>query len=151
MEEYKKLLKKKLALIAVLNGLAVVFIALSGTFQNMTAGIINENISAMMQGFQAGIFMLLQIVMLKYIIKYRKVLKNEDELKKLYIEEHDERKNLIKDKIGGAGFDFSLGAIATATIMAGFFHQMVCVTLLGVLIFMSLVKGFLKVYYRNKF
>lgn len=150
MENFKNVLKKRLTLMGCFNGLIVVFIVLTSIYSNMlTNG--SEHIADMIHGFQVGIFIGLQIVLVMYIAKYIKALKNEDELKKLYIEEHDERTKLIKDKIGGVGFDFSLDAIATATIMAGFFHQMVFVTLLGVLIFMLLVKGFLKVYYRNKF
>ncbi|MBW9147800.1 hypothetical protein K2F40_02155 [Clostridium sp. CM028] len=150
MEEYRKVVKKKIGLMATFNVLAVAFITLIVNLENMTA-IINEPITDFIHGFQLGIFIFLQFVMVMYITKYGKSLKNEDKLKKLYIVEHDERTTLIKNKIGGVGFNFSLGVIATAAIMAGFFNQMVFVTLLGVLIFMSLVKGFLKVYYRNKF
>ncbi|MBU3142472.1 hypothetical protein [Clostridium sp. CF012] len=38
-----------------------------------------------------------------------------------------------------------------AIIMARFFSQIIFLTLLSVLTFMSLVKGSLKIYYRNKF
>lgn len=150
MEEYKKILNKKLTLMQVLTGLSVSFIALAGAFANMAIGI-NEDISDMIPGFQVGIFIGLQLIMVVYIAKYKKALKTEDELKKLYIKEHDERTKLIKDQIGGVGLDFSLVTITTATIIAGFFDQLIFFTLLGVLIFMSIVKGSLKVYYRNKF
>ena len=150
MEEYRKVIKKKIGLMAAFNVLAAAFITLIVTSENMTARI-NEPISDFIHGFQLSIFIFLQFVMIMYITKYGKSLKNEDKLKKLYIKEHDERTTLIRNRIGGIGFNFSLGIIATAAIMAGFFNQMVFVTLLGVLIFMSLIKGFLKVYYKNKF
>jgi hypothetical protein len=63
----------------------------------------------------------------------------------------DERRKLIKDKIGGTGLNISLGGIATATIISGFFNEIVFLSLMGALIFMASVKGILKVYYRNKF
>lgn len=126
------------------------FIILTGAFMNITAGT-NENISDMIPGFQLGAFVGLQLIMIVYIAKYRKALKTEEELKKMYIKEHDERTKLITDKIGGVGLNFSLVAITIATIMAGFFNQLVFFTLLAILIFMSLVKGTLKIYYRNKF
>jgi len=129
---------------------ATVFIVLTAAFVNMTS-TTNENISDMISGFQVGVFIGFQLTMLIYISKYTKALKTEDELKKLYIKEHDERTKLIKDKIGGTGFNFSLVAITTAAIMAGFFNELIFFTLLGVLSFMSLLKGFLKLYYRNKF
>ncbi|WP_298841344.1 hypothetical protein [Clostridium sp.] len=69
----------------------------------------------------------------------------------LYIEEHDERTKLIYDKTGVSGFRLSLVAITTTTIIAGFFNQIVFLTLLAVLFSMILVSIFLKLYYKNKF
>ncbi|MBX4258239.1 hypothetical protein KTC96_17930 [Clostridium estertheticum] len=80
-----------------------------------------------------------------------KFLYTEDGLKNLYIEEHDEITKLIDDKTGVSGFNFSLIAITTATIIAGFFNQIIFLTLLAVLFFMLLVSAFLKLYYKNKF
>lgn len=116
----------------------------------MTA-VGSENIGDFISGFQVGIFIGLQIAVLTYIAKYRKALKDELQLKKLYVEENDERTKLINDKIGGVGFNFTLGVIATATVISGFFHQIIFITLLVVLSFIVLEKGFLKLYYRNKF
>ena len=150
MEQYKKVVKKKVGLMTGFSVMAAFFIALIGATGNIMART-NGPISDMINGFQVGIFIGLELSMLNFSAKYRKALKTEDELKKLYIEEHDERTKLIRNKIGGVGFNFSLGAIATATIMAGFLNQMVFITLLGVLCFMAIVKGCLKVYYRRKF
>ncbi|MBZ9689092.1 hypothetical protein G9F72_022600 [Clostridium estertheticum] len=150
MEQYRNILNKKLTLMTVFTVLAATFIVLTGVFVNKSASI-NEDISDMIHGFQVGIFIGLQVTMIIYIAKYRKALKNENELKKLYIKEHDERIRLINDKISGVGFNFCLVAITTAIITAGFFSQIIFLTLLGVLTFMCLVKGSLKIYYRNKF
>jgi len=150
MENYKKVTTKKLTLMTAFTAFAAAFIALTGAFVYMGAGI-NEDVSAMIPGFQLGSFIGFQITMLMYIAKYRKALKTEDELKKLYIEEHDERTTLIKDKICSVGFLFSLVTITTATIITGFFNQIIFFTLFGVLLFMLLVIVFLVVYYRNKF
>jgi len=150
MEQYRKILNRKLTLMTVFTALVATFIVLTGVFVNITVGI-NEHISDMIHGFQVGVFIGLQLTMLVYIANYRKALKNEDELKKLYIKEHDERTKLINDKISGVGFNFCLVAITTATIMAGFFNEIIFFTLLGVLSFMSLAKGSLKIYFKNKF
>ncbi|MDF2533452.1 MAG: rane protein [Clostridia bacterium] len=150
MEKFRNVLKKRLALMIGFDGFAIILIALTGFYGNMTAGG-NENLTDFIEGSQVGIFFALQIMILVSLVSYAKALKSESSLKKLYIKEKDERRKLIQDKIGGVGLNFSFGAIATATVMAGFFHQIVFSTLTGVLIFMALVKGFLKVYYRNKF
>lgn len=149
MERFKNVLKKRIALMALFNVLAIGFIALTGIYENMTAKG-SENIADMIHGFQVGIFVCLQLMICVYILKYQRALINEAELNKLYIVENDERTKFIKDKIGGVGFNFCLGLIATATVISGFFHQIVFITLLGVLIFIVLVKGFLKIYYKVK-
>lgn len=132
------------------NFIVVAFIVLTGYLGNTTAHI-NENISDMIHGFQVGIFIGIQIIIVIQIKKYNTALKNKDILKKLYIEEHDERTKLIKDKIGGIGLNLCIGGIAVAAVTAGFFNQIVFITLLSVLIFTVLVKGFFKVYYRKKY
>lgn len=147
MESFKGILKKRLALMSLCNILAFAFIVLTGIYGNMTVGG-SENIAEMIRGFQVGVFSSLQLMIGIYIIKYIKALRIGDELNKLYIEEKDERTKFIKDKIGGVGFNFCLGVIATATVISGFFHQIVFATLLGVLIFIVLVKAFLKIYYK---
>ena len=145
MEKFKMSLKKRLALMMMFNGVAVIFVLLTGIYGNMMVS------SDMIHGFQVGVFVGMQIIMIKFITKYKRALSNENELRKIYIEENDERTKHIKDKIGGVGFKFSLGMIATATIIAGFFNEIVFITLCATLMFMALEKGFLKVYYRNKF
>lgn len=150
MEKFKSVLKKRISIMLVFNVVAIIFIALTGLFSHMSVGG-DEDINDMIHGFQVGIFIGLQMVILIYVTKYRNALKNEDELKKLYIEENDERVKLIKDKIGGVGLNFTLGIIATATVTSGFFNQIVFITLLGVLFFSVIVKGSLKIYYRRKF
>lgn len=150
MEKFKKSLKRRLNFTVGFNILVVVFIVLTAMYGNKTAGI-NSDIADMIHGFQVGIFVGIQIVMLVCVRKYKKALLNEDELKKLYIEENDERIKLIKDKIGGVGLNFSLVAIAAAAVISGFFNELIFLTLVGVLVFIIIVKVFLKIYYKNKF
>jgi len=131
MEKFKNVLSKRIVVMNTFNLLAVSFIALSNIYRS-TIYTKNVDIADM-------------------IFRYRKALRSETELKKLYIEEMDERRKLIKDKIGGTGLNICLGGIATATIISGFFNEVVFLSLMGALIFMASVKGILKVYYRNKF
>lgn len=150
MENFRNVLKRRLALMIGFCVLSMAFVGLIGVSSHMIA-VGSENLTDFIFGFQVGIFITLQTMLLIPIAKYGIALKNESKLKKLYVEENDERRKLIQDKIGGVGFNFTLGTIATTTVVAGFFYQIVFATLLGVLIFMALLKGFLKMYYRNKF
>ncbi len=150
MEKFKNVLNKRIVVMNTFNLLAVSFIALSNIYR-ATIYTKNVDIADMIHGFQVGIFIGLEFMMVMFVFRYRKALRSETELKKLYIEEMDERRKLIKDKIGGTGLNICLGGIATATIISGFFNEIVFLSLMGALIFMALVKGILKVYYRNKF
>lgn len=150
MEKYKEGLRNRIVLMLGFSLSSVVLVILASALGSVKAEG-SENLASMIRGFQLGIFIALQIMLLAQIIRYIKGLKDDSTLKKLYVEENDERKKLIKDKIGGAGFNFILCGIATATVISGFFNQTVFVTLLGVLVFTVTVKGLLKIYYRNKF
>jgi hypothetical protein len=150
MEKFRRILNRRLALMISFNGLVIAFIVLTIMYGRMAADG-SENLADMIRGFQVGIFLGLQLAILVMAVKYMRALKNDIELKKLYVEENDERTKLIQDKIGGTGFNFIIGSIAAATVIAGFLSQIVFITLLGVLLFIVLVKGSLKLYYRNKF
>lgn len=130
--------------------MAIGFIVLTLLYRTRVA-VGDENLSDMIRGYQVGIFTGIQLMLLKDIVNYTGAMKDEAKLKKLYIAENDERARLIQDKIGGVGFNFSLAVLGIATVAAGFFNQLVFVTLLAVLIFMAFMKGFLKLYYRRKF
>lgn len=150
MIEFKTTIKKRISLLSIFSVLSIVFIAVVGIWgynQIDTNGHINDA----MHGFQAGLFTGFLVMMLAQITKYRKALKDDEKLKLLYIEENDERKKLIRDKIGGVGYDFALGALVIALVAAGFFSEIIFITLGSVLLFMSLLKGFLKVYYNKKY
>lgn len=152
MENYKKVIKRRIRLMAGFNCLAIIFIALTAYYGNVLADKGRSEFSqGFIPGFQTGVFIGLQLVVLFFIAKYSKAIKNEQSLKKLYIEENDERKKLIKDKIGGTGLNFIIGSAATAVVISGFLSQTVFITLLAALIFIVMVKAFLKLYYRNKF
>lgn len=150
MENFKDVLKRRIRIMNTFNLLAVCFIALSNVYRYMNY-IKSVEMADMIHGFQVGIFIGLEFMMVMFVIKYRKALKSEVELKKLYIEEMDERKRLIRDKIGGTALNICMGGIATATIIAGFFNEIAFLSLMGALIFITLVKGVLKIYYKNKF
>jgi len=82
---------------------------------------------------------------------YAKALTSEAALKKLYIQENDERRKLIQDKIGGLGFNCMLGILAVSTTAAAFFNITVSVTLAVVLAVTAFMKSGLKIYYNRKY
>ena len=49
------------------------------------------------------------------------------------------------------GFNFIIGVMMIAIVIAGFFNQTVFLTLLATLTFMAIVKLLLKIYYNRKY
>lgn len=150
MEKFREVLIKRLIIIVVINVLVIALILITGV-SAMNAADGNEEVASFIKGFQFGIYLGLQGIAILIIIKYFKALKDETQRKKLYYAEQDERSKLIQDKIGGIGLNLSIGLIATATLITGFYNQLICMTLLCVLASCVLIKGALKIYFHQKF
>lgn len=102
------------------------------------------------RGFHAGAFAGIEIIMVFFLVRYAISLRSEKELKKLYIEENDERTLMIMQKSGAAGMTLCIIGFAIATIAAGFFDKTVFFVLLGATLFTAMIKGFIKIYYHRK-
>lgn len=107
---------------------------------------IDSNATAFNLGFGVGI----ESVVIFYMLKYSKALKNEEKLKELYIEENDEREKLIETKIGSTGLIISLMFIVLAMLVSNYFNKTVFFTLLAVTMFIVMVRLALKLYYKEK-
>lgn len=149
MEKFRVVLKKRVSTGIALNGLAIVTIALMALYARKIS-VPNDDIADAIHGFQVGVVLGLQLVAGVFMAKYSKALKDDNELKKLYIEENDERTQLISYKAGKVGFCVILGGIGMATVISGFFNPLVFITLLAVLVFTVIVKSTLYMYYRRK-
>jgi len=125
-------------------GLCIIFLAVFNRSNPM-------NVSDFSRGVQLGIFVGIALVTLYYIGKLKNTLKNEDKLKKLYIEENDERRRLIQDKTGKTTTLIVLFSIPIAIVVAGFYSIVVLITLLVTLLFLILTTAFVKNYYNNKY
>ena len=131
---FSKCIKRRISRGIAFNVIAIIFIAVTA-YYSMTKANNNEHISEFISGFQVGIFIGIQTAMLFYIGKYRKALKNENELKKLYIKETDQEEKYINDKIGGKGFSFYINHIWSSSSYLGFFNPTVFCTLVVVTLF----------------
>lgn len=148
MEKFRGVLKKRVSTGIALNGLAIVTIALMALYARKVS-VPNDDIADAIHGFQVGVVLGLQLVAGVFMAKYSKALKDDNELKKLYIEENDEREKLISYKTGKVGFCVILGGIGMATVISGFFNTVVFITLLAVLVFTVIVEGVLYMYYKR--
>ena len=99
------------------------------------------------RGFHFGAFIGIELALVFFIVRFIVSLRTIESLKKLYIEENDERTKMIMQKSGAIGMGICMAGLSIGTITAGFLNETAFFSLLGALIFTALVRGFIKVYY----
>ncbi|MCM3129583.1 hypothetical protein ACFQ3J_07630 [Paenibacillus provencensis] len=70
-----------------------------------------------------------------FLAKYIKASRNEAELKKLYIEENDERNAVILQSASSLSMVMIFVGLGIASMIAGFFNAVIFYTLLAALLF----------------
>jgi len=145
MEQFQKKLMIQQGFLGVgLLGLIAVFVF---TLMHESAATPTGHFIA---GFRSGISFALLLLFLLSIYRTAAAMKNPDKLRKLYVFETDERVLLIRQKAGSAGMNIVMYGFIIAAFIAGNFSEPVFFTLLGACLFVGLVRGFFKLYYRTK-
>ena len=111
---------------------------------------VPDAINDLAAGYNLGLLIALQVGAIYFITKYNKALKNKAQLKKLYIEKHDERKELIQYKSSALGISIFIFILLLATIISGFYNLVVFYTLLGVCLIMLAILVLTKLYFLKK-
>lgn len=140
MENYKRKVKNRLIFAGIYCAIILILIAVA------MIDSLNDSATAFNLGFGIGI----ELVVIFFMGKYFGALKSDDKLKKLYVEENDERRKHIDSKIGSTGINITILFIVTAMLIFNYFNQTVFITLLAVTLFIVTVKIVLKLYYNNK-
>ncbi|GKU77366.1 hypothetical protein [Paenibacillus sp. L3-i20] len=102
------------------------------------------------KGFHTGAFIGTELFLVLFLVKYIKASKNDEELKKLYIEENDERNGLILQSASSLSIIIILIGLAIASVIAGFFNSLIFYTLLAALLFVVIIFFMLWKYYTKK-
>ncbi|MGI6336800.1 MAG: hypothetical protein ACOXZM_07050 [Eubacteriales bacterium] len=100
--------------------------------------------------FVMGFFLAIEAVVIVLMAKYVVALRNEEDLKKLYIKETDERRIAIRTQAGRTGLYIVFGTLIIVMLISGYFSKIVFFTLLGVVVFTSFVMLLTKLYYKKK-
>lgn len=144
MDNFRIVLKRRLGAAVAYNVLVLLVIVLGRVLGNYLA------LNGLSLCFATGFLIGLQLVMLYFMHKYHTAIQDEDKLKKVYIEENDERGQYIASRIGGTGINLVIAGLSLAMLIACFIDRTVFFSLLGALFFSVLVKGALKLYYNRK-
>lgn len=144
MENFRKQVKRTLIIyIAVLAAAIVLWIVFS-VFD--IAG--NENDSS---SFRMGACSGITTIMALNIVRYSAALKNDEELKKLYIAETDERARLIYEKSNSASLRTATLVLGLSAMVASFYSKAVFYTLIYVIFVIIFIQVGFNFYYRRKF
>lgn len=150
MEAFVSTLKRRVALYAALLVLFVAASAIVPLFRTEMPGV-DEHTLGMARGFQSGMFAGLSLLLVWQLIVALRALRSEDARRRLYVQENDERRRFILDKMGGFAYNLAMGVVGAAGCIAGYFNLVVSSTLILTLVGMALLKACFKVYYRNRF
>lgn len=102
------------------------------------------------QGLVAGVFVSLMFASIVFCTSMGVTLRNEELLKKRYIEENDERNNEIAKKTTQTSSLISLYLTAIAVIVSGFFSEVVSITLAVDMTVGVIITVAVKAYYSKK-
>ncbi|MGB4590428.1 MAG: hypothetical protein WBI17_14515 [Clostridiaceae bacterium] len=147
MENYKKSLSTGINFMLI--GLVLSVLVTSGLFFYSFSVMDNSDIGDFVHGVQTGLFGGIFFALILGIIKNKKALKNEASLKQSYIIANDERTKFIFSKMSLTAVYVEHFVLMLAIVISGFFSEIVCLTLLVVLITSIVTKFSLYIYYNK--
>lgn len=145
MEAYKKSLSTRIRWMIL--GIAISLVVTAALFMYSFSVMDQSRIGDFVHGVQTGIFAGIFFGLAAGIVKSKMALKDEVSLRKSYIIANDERKQFIFKKMGFVSFYAENFFLMLAIIISGFFSEIICVTLLSVLIVTLAIKISLYFYF----
>ena len=151
MEEYRSILKRRMQLTGALCGLfPTISMAIRFLAENASSPLNSHEVS-FMHGVATGTTLAMVFITVFSIVKISRALKDDGELKKMYIAEHDERAIFIRNKIGGNGLKIVIILLMFFAIIACYFDMVVTFSLIGAAMLCTVTMVTLKLYYNQKY
>ena len=155
MEQYKEKLKVSqriyIAAAVFLVIFSILFLLSECGIVNITPVTGDSHWQSRWRGFVSGASIGIAGLMLVGIIRISKALKDEKALRKLYIQDHDERQIQIWTAARATAMQIFLIGGLVAGIVAGYFSMTVSITILACVVIHSILGAALKLYYSKKF
>jgi len=142
----RKELKKKSYVLVTLIGFCTILlgIVISGVLPMQHT---NEDIVNYLNGFQVGLLVTIDVFAAINLAKYHKALKDDTLCKRIYNEEHDERKILAVQKAGKDSTTVSKVVILVAAVISGYFSAPVFAALVSAMFIESVIN----IFFKNKY
>ena len=145
LENYHEVLNKRERLYKSYISFALIFWGI-GNFLLKDQARINDSVLGFINGLTLGI----EIICVFSVYRIRKALKDDKILRRLYIDENDERKNFIKLRSGSNLIGKITLGIFVISILASYFDMVVFYTLVITGIFLIILSLLLKLYWIKK-
>ncbi len=145
LENYHEVLNKRERLYKSYISFALIFWGI-GNFLLKDKARLNDSALGFINGLTLGI----EIICVFWVFRIRKALKDDKILRRLYIDEHDERKKFIKLKSGSNLIGKIALGIFMISILASYFDMVVFYTLVITGIFLIILSLLLKLYWIKK-
>ena len=104
-----------------------------------------------MDGFRNGLLTAMIALFSVHIIRYRKVMTDEKQLRLAYNRENDERRQQIKLKAGGNLVIINAVILLFAGIVGGYFNIVIFYSVIGCAVFQLLVSALIKLYLLKRY
>jgi len=147
MDKYKEAVRKRIRGVILATLFIVTFVICMHFFVIKSADGATGDLFSFLEGGVIG----LDFVALLYMLQYRKALDNDEKLKKMYNEEHDERTQFIRQKSGFPFFTAAGAVLIVGGVAAGYINSTVSYTMAACGIFILLYQLGLKFYYMRKY
>lgn len=142
MEKYRRNVHKRCWVMGSLLVFGLAFLAYNLLTLN-GVNILNDNVESFRVGFSLGL-MLCAFTRLRML---KRALRNPEQLERLYVNDHDERRIAIRAKAGVPVMLYSSSLMLIAAVIASYFNETVFVTLVVAGVAQVLLGCVLKFYY----
>lgn len=144
MESYRKSIRLRIALFSVITTL---FVGILLYNQFFTPSVWKDNV---VFSFQCGFASAASIGIVFLIVRYSKAVNDEEKLRLLYNQEHDERMSAIRSKAGVPMVLVLSLVLVFVGMIAGYYNQTVFFTLELAALGQLLISAAVKFYYKAK-
>ena len=147
MEKYKEIIKKRIRRVIIVTLFVAALVLVMHFFVMKSVNGASGNLFSFLEGGVIGV----DLAAMVYMLKSRKALEDDEKLKKMYNEEHDERTQFIKQKAGFPVFTAAGVMMIIAGLVAGYINSTVSYTMAACGIFIILYQIVLKFYFLKKY
>ncbi len=111
---------------------------------------LKDFIGGLLNGLRGGIVIGFVLFLLVTLIKNYFAIRNDEKLKKMFIEENDERTLAICEHSSQVTFNITMFVILAVCVVTGLYNPVISLTLLAVWIFIILTRLITMFYYNKK-